>query len=116
MSLVELYTYRAVVNRIYDGDTITVDIDLGFGIVMKDQVIRLLGIDTPEIRGEERPQGIMSRSFVEQRIPVGTRIMIKTIKDKKEKYGRYLGTIFYGETLANLNEELLASGHADVYE
>lgn len=116
MSLVELYTYRAKVTKVYDGDTITVDIDLGFGIVMKEQSIRLLGIDAPEIRGEERQKGLSSRSFVADRLPIGTVITMKTVKDRKEKYGRYLATIYYGDTLINLNEEILTSGHARVYE
>lgn len=116
MSLVELYTYRAKVTKVYDGDTITVDIDLGFGIVMKEQSIRLLGIDAPELRGEERQQGLSSRFFVADRIPIGSVVIMKTVKDRKEKYGRYLATIYYGDTLVNLNEEIIANGHAKVYE
>jgi micrococcal nuclease len=116
MSLAELYTYRATVIKVYDGDTITVDIDLGFGIVIKKQSVRLLGIDAPELRGEERQQGLASRSFVVDRIPIGSVITLKTVKDKKEKYGRYLATIYYGDTLVNLNEEIVASGNAKIYE
>lgn len=116
MSLVELYTYRAKVTKVYDGDTITVDIDLGFGIVMKEQTIRLLGIDAPEIRGEDRQKGLSSRSFLADRIPIGSVVIMKTVKDRKEKYGRYLATIYYGDTLVNLNEEIIANGHAKVYE
>jgi micrococcal nuclease len=111
-----MYTYRALVNRIYDGDTITVDIDLGFGVILKDQNLRLLGIDTPEIRGEERPQGLLSRKFVEERIPVGSYIIITTVRDRKEKFGRYLATVFYGVDMTNLNEELLQNGMAKPYE
>lgn len=112
----KLYTYKATVNSIYDGDTIRVDIDLGFGIIFRDQPLRLLGIDTPELRGEERPQGLISRSFVEERIPVGSVIKIATQKDRKEKFGRYLATVYYGEESKNLNEELLQSGMAKPYE
>lgn len=112
----KLYTYKATVNSIYDGDTIRVDIDLGFGIIFRDQSLRLLGIDTPEVRGEERPQGLISKAFVEQRIPVGSVIKIATQKDRKEKFGRYLATVYYGEELKNLNEELLQNGMAKPYE
>lgn len=53
-----LYYYRAFVENVYDGDTITCSIDCGFNFLMKKQKIRLLGIDTPEIRGEEREKAI----------------------------------------------------------
>lgn len=109
-----MYTYKAIVKSIYDGDTLRADIDLGFGVILSDQSLRLLGIDAPEMRGEERPQGLASRSFVAERIPVGSEITITTFKDRKEKFGRYLATIFYDGK--NLNEELLSSGHARPYE
>ena len=112
----QLYTYKATVKSIYDGDTIRVDIDLGFVVIFRDQSLRLLGIDTPEVRGEERSQGLISKAFVEQRIPVGSVIKIATQKDRKEKFGRYLATVYYGEELKNLNEELLDSGMATPYE
>lgn len=111
-----MYTYKALVKSIYDGDTLRADIDLGFGVILADQSLRLLGIDTPEIKGVERPQGIISRDFVVERIPVGSYIMIKTVKDRKEKFGRYLATVYYGEQQKNLNEELLSSGMATPYE
>lgn len=111
-----MYTYKATVKSIYDGDTIRVDIDLGFDIIFKNQSIRLLGIDTPELRGEERAAGLLSRSFVEERIPVGSVINIETQKDRKEKFGRYLATVYYGEESKNLNEELLQNGMAKPYE
>lgn len=116
MKWVDLYTYKATVTKVYDGDTITVDIDLGFGVVMKGQSIRLLGIDAPELRGEERQDGLASRSFVADRLPIGSVILMKTVKDRKEKYGRYLATIYYGDNLVNLNEEIIANGYARLYE
>lgn len=111
-----MYTYKAFVRSIYDGDTIRVDIDLGFGVILADQSLRLLGIDAPEIRGEERPQGLLSKNFVSERIPVGSYITITTVKDRKEKFGRYLATIFYGQDNTNLNEELINFGYAKIYE
>ena len=111
-----MYTYKAIVKRIYDGDTITVDIDLGFGIIFKDQTIRLLGIDTPELRGEERSDGLKSRSFVVERLPINSEVIITTVKDRKEKFGRYLATVYYGDDMKNLNEELLQNGMAKPYE
>ena len=56
-----LYFYKAVVRSVYDGDTVTLDIDLGLGVWLKKQKIRLYGINTPEIRGEERESGLISK-------------------------------------------------------
>ena len=58
-----MYEYCAKVVSVYDGDTITVDIDLGFGIVLKKQKLRLLGINTPEVRGAEKILGILIIGF-----------------------------------------------------
>ena len=50
-----MYEYKATVTKVYDGDTITVDFDLGFGIILKKQTIRLFGINTPEVREQRKP-------------------------------------------------------------
>ena len=55
------YNYRAIVKSVHDGDTFTVDIDLGFGVWLKDQNIRLYGINAPEVKGEFRSLGFTSR-------------------------------------------------------
>tara|TARA_R110002060_G_scaffold49061_2_gene60052 strand:- start:759 stop:1082 length:324 start_codon:yes stop_codon:yes gene_type:complete len=107
-----LYEYKAQVISVYDGDSITVDIDLGFGIFMKGQKIRLLGIDTPEIRGDERPEGLIARDALRARI-VGQSIIIKTHKDTKGKYGRWLGEVILGSE--NINKWLLTEGYAKPY-
>lgn len=107
-----LYHYKAFVTRVYDGDTITVDFDLGFGIWKKDQNIRLLGIDTPEIRGEERPQGLISAEALRNRI-LDKQVIIVTDKDQTGKYGRWLGTVYLEQE--NLNEWLLNEGLAKPY-
>ena len=99
-----MYEYRALVRKVYDGDTITVDIDLGFDIILTKQKIRLLGINTPEVRGKERPQGLISRDALRKKI--GSKwITIKTQQDKKGKYGRWLGTIYIDNE--NVNEWLI---------
>jgi len=108
-----MYEYRAFVRKIYDGDTITVDIDLGFDIVLKAQKIRLLRINTPEVRGEQRPEGLKSRDALRQRI--GNKwIKIKTEKDKKGKFGRWLGEIWFEDEC--INDWLLKEGLAEVYK
>ena len=107
-----MYEYRALVRKVYDGDTITVDIDLGFDMLLRNQKIRLLGINTPEVRGKERPEGLKSRDALRDKI--GSKwVIIKTKKDKKGKYGRWLGTIFIEDE--NVNEWLIKEGLAEVY-
>lgn len=108
-----MYEYRALVRKVYDGDTITVDIDLGFDMILRNQKIRLLGINTPEVRGKERERGLISRDAL--RTKIGSKwIIIKTQLDKKGKYGRWLGTIFIEEE--NVNEWLIKEGLAEVYK
>lgn len=108
-----MYEYRAFVRKVYDGDTITVDIDLGFDMVLKNQKIRLLGINTPEVRGKERAAGLVSRDALRKKI--GSKwITIKTQQDKKGKYGRWLGTIFILDE--NVNNWLLTEGLAEEYK
>lgn len=110
-----MYKYKATVVSVYDGDTIRVNIDLGLGIHNKGEdgkgvVIRLYGINTPEIRGEERPQGLLSRDYLRKLI-LGKQIVIETIKDTKGKYGRYLGKIYIGGLY--VNEDLVTNGYAE---
>jgi len=120
----EKYTYSAIVTDVYDGDSITVDISLGFGIWTKGMKIRLSGIDTPEIRGEEREAGLVSRDVLRE-IILNKEVIIKTEKDKTGKYGRYLGTVFVSPTylnesdnneeLVNVNEWLVTNNYAERY-
>lgn len=105
-----MYEYNATVTKVYDGDTITVDIDLGLNMIFTGQKIRLFGIDTPEVRGDEREEGLKSRDWLQGMI-LGKSILIRTIKDKKGKYGRYLGKIYIGNLC--LNDELVTLGLAE---
>ena len=108
-----MYEYSAEVKKVYDGDTITVDFDLGFGIILRKQKIRLLGINTPEVRGESRDQGLISRDRLHERI-LGKTVTIKTSRDKKGKYGRWIGEVFIKDE--NINQWLLNEGLAVVYD
>jgi len=115
-----MYEYKAIVKKIYDADTITVDIDLGFGIWMMKQSIRFYGIDAPEISGEERPEGLIAKGMLLKWIPVNTEIVIRTHKDAKGKYGRWLGEILVPDvanlgTFININERLVSEGYAKPY-
>lgn len=107
-----MWEYRAFVRKVYDGDTITVDFDLGFDILLKNQKIRLAGINTPEVRGEQRAEGLISRDALRSRI-ANKWIIIKTEKDKKGKYGRWIGTVILDDE--NINEWLINEGYAKVY-
>lgn len=105
------YYYNAKVLDVYDGDTITVDVDFGFSIRMEMR-IRLWGIDTPEIRGKERSNGLISRDYLREMI-LGKDIILETIKDSKGKYGRILGIIHFNGL--NVNEHLINEGLAKKY-
>ena len=59
-----LFFYKAKVTNIYDGDTITCNIDCGFGVILRKQKIRLYGINTPEVRGEDKEKGIKIRDIL----------------------------------------------------
>jgi micrococcal nuclease len=106
------YKYNAKCISVYDGDTITIDIDLGFHIIMKNQKIRLYGINTPEIRGDEREEGLKSKEYLSN-IILGKDIILQSIKDKSGKYGRILGIIWYNNE--NINQKLLDNNYATKY-
>lgn len=107
-----LYHYRAVVRSQYDGDTWRLDIDLGFGIWMRNQSVRLYGIDTPELRGESRERGLEVRDRVRGMWPEGTEVTIQTLKDKTGKYGRWLAIIWPDNLTISANKYLLNAGMA----
>ena len=65
------YVYQAEIVRVYDGDTVFMDIDLGFRIVLHNEPLRLWGVDTPEVRGDEKERGIAVRDLVREWLPVG---------------------------------------------
>ena len=88
-----MYEYKCKVVHIVDGDTVDIDIDLGFGVWLRDQRVRLYGIDTPESRTrdlEEKKYGLAAKEFLTKWLSSGT-VSIKTHKDAKGKFGRILG-------------------------
>lgn len=117
------YEYKAKVVDIFDGDTITVDIDLGFEVFLCNQKVRLLGIDTPESRTSDKIEkvfGTLSKEFTKKFIDScrDKSITLRTYLEKsevdaritgeqKEKFGRILGRIINPETKAILNDELI---------
>ena len=112
-----LYHYKALITAAYDGDTVTADVDLGMKTEVKGEKLRLNRINTPEVRGEEREAGLVSRDWLRERI-VGRSVLIETFKDKKGKYGRYIAEIWLPENggYTNINDELVERGLAEYRE
>jgi len=113
-----LYQYRAKVTHIVDGDTIDVELDLGFDITYKAR-IRFQGVNTPESRTrdlEEKALGLAAKDFVGRWLveQTGMNPVIETSLDKKGKFGRVLGRILDDEGVC-LNDVLIAEGIATPY-
>jgi micrococcal nuclease len=112
-----MFTYQAKVCRIIDGDSIVLDIDLGFNTWLNKQHIRLHGIDTPEYRTRdlvEKQHGTLAKNLVESLIKPGDSVIIKTVLDKHEKFGRILGIIEL-QNGVNLNQLLIEEKLAVLY-
>jgi len=106
-----LYSYQAFVERVIDGDTLKVEIDLGFNIRIRE-ILRLRAIDCPEI---DTLEGKAAKRFVERELAHGGFIIVKSIQTRKEKWGRYLGDIFCSNKAGDqvyLNNLLLEKGYA----
>lgn len=122
-----MYEYRVNIKRVVDGDTVDVDIDLGFGVWLRGERVRLYGIDTPESRTRdkvEKKYGLLAKDFLKYnlRSKEGT-IVLKTHKDGKGKFGRILGEFIriendghpvYEERI-NLNQLMIEQHHAVAY-
>ena len=104
-----MYTYRAIVRKIVDGDTIDCDVDMGFRAWRMNERFRLAGINAPEMRGPERDAGKASKAFVESLIKPGAEIIIETDKDP-DNFGRWIATVYINEK--SLNDALVENGHA----
>jgi len=111
-----MYEYRVKkVLKVVDGDTIDVDIDLGFDISYTQRV-RLAGIDTPESRTtdkKEKALGLEVKDRLKKAIDAATNVVIKTEKpDSSEKYGRILGWVFLDDNKVSINQTLIDEGYA----
>jgi micrococcal nuclease len=107
--------YVKKVTKIVDGDTIDVDIDLGFDISFSSRV-RLAGIDTPESRTADKMEkalGIEAKEYLKKSIDAAKTVVIKTEKmDSSEKYGRILGWVFLDGSEISINQKMIDDGHA----
>ena len=117
LSPAKLYHYRATITAVYDGDTCTADVDLGFKVTVRGEKIGLARINAPEIRGAGRLAGLASRDFLRELI-FGREVLLQTIRNKRGKYGRYLGEIVVkqGSRNVNANDALVRAGHAEYVE
>ena len=115
-----MYEYRCNVVRVIDGDTVDVDIDLGFGVWMRKQRIRMYGMDTPESRTrdlEEKKYGLAAKDFLKGMLDDPKGIVLKTHKDGKGKFGRILGELWRISDYADqsINDYMIDKHHAVAY-
>jgi micrococcal nuclease len=111
-----MYEYLCDVLRIVDGDTLDVDIDLGFATKLTKKRIRMLGIDTPESRTrdkEEKKRGLLSKKFLLGMCPIGSKIRL--VSHGTGKFGRILGEIFTPEGEVSINKIMCDEGYAVEY-
>ena len=119
-----MYEYRATINRVIDGDTVDIDIDLGFGITMKDERVRIMGIDTPESRTRDKVEdlfGEAAKARVKELLK-GEAILKTEVnkdgEDMKGKFGRVLGDFYIEQedgTWKLMTKMLIEEGHAVPY-
>ena len=113
-----MYQYKATIIKIVDGDTVDVDIDLGFEVWLKNQRIWLYGIDTPESRTSDKTEkvfGKLAAAKVLEFCPIGSNIVLQTkTDDSRGKYGRILGELIT-EDGTNVNTFLVDNAYAVAY-
>ena len=118
-----MYEYKVEVIKVVDGDTIDVNIDLGFGMSYNKQRVRLMGIDTPESRTrdlEEKVYGKAAKNYLKQLLASGN---VSLVSHDKGKFGRILGELFVKdneghpvfETNISVNQAMIDNHHAVAY-
>ena len=120
-----MYEYRCTVLKVVDGDTVDVDIDLGFGIVLTDERVRIMGIDTPESRTSDKVEkvfGLAAKKRLKELLGKTTKLKTQIARDGEDmrgKFGRVLGdfTVFDAKTDSwrMVTEVLIEEGHCVPY-
>ncbi|MFV0378959.1 MAG: thermonuclease family protein [Mangrovibacterium sp.] len=130
-----MYQYQAEIVKVVDGDTYEVDIDLGLSVWVRGERLRLYGVNTPEVYGVKKDSteylsGKAASDFAKSLVRKGDLVIVETLKDEKEKFGRYLAVIYIRvnpdvlEGLENIrsvgdfycfNDLLIAKGLAQPY-
>lgn len=108
-----MYLYNATVVKVVDGDTVDLDIDLGFYMKTR-QRIRLANIDAPEMRGKEKQQGKEAKAFLKELLLTeDNKVQVETVKTGK--FGRWLGVLYLKQLDHSVNAEMIDKGHAEIY-
>ena len=111
-----MYQYKIKkINRIIDGDTVDLDIDLGFGLILSQRV-RLKGINAPETKTlnvEEKSKGLEAKEWLKKELSREGEWIIETTKE--DKYGRILGTLYFVGDSISINQKMLSEGIAKHY-
>jgi len=111
-----MYTYKVTITHIVDGDTVDVDINLGFAVVLKKQRVRLYEIDTPESRTRdkvEKKYGLAAKQYLKNKLENATNIYLKS--HDKGKFGRILGELFIDDNSKSVNMQMVDDHHAVYY-
>ncbi len=109
---IEDYVRKATVVRVVDGDTIVVNVDLGFGIWRNNQKVRLLGIDCPEVVGKTKAAGLAAKDATIAWLAGLDRVLIQTFVVDTDSFGRTLAKVWRPGSADDLSGYLLAQGHA----
>lgn len=108
-----MYEYKATVLRVVDGDTVDIEIDLGFTVSVRQRV-RLQGLNAAE---HNTSAGVEAKKYLEALLPVGKDVLVKSSKPGGgDKYGRYLAEITPADASGSVNDSLVASGHAVIWD
>jgi micrococcal nuclease len=114
------YIYHATVLHVVDGDTVDLSVSLGFDVHHRTR-FRLAGINAPESHGPRAcDEGRAAKQYLADTLKVGTHVIVKTSRDRKEKYGRYLADVFLVDASGNpldrsVNDTMVDAGHATPY-
>jgi len=110
-----MYRYKVIVDRVIDGDTVDVDIDLGFGMTYKKQRVRMMGIDTPESRTRDLKEKFYGKASKANLVRILDGKDIQLVSHDKGKFGRILGELFIGDSKYSINQQQIDEFHAVPY-
>ena len=113
-----MYQYKVSVVKVVDGDTLDVDIDLGFGMSYKKQRVRMMGIDTPESRTRDKVEKLFGKASKKHLTHLLSEGNITLVSHDKGKFGRILGELFVhneDESVINVNKQMILDHHAVEY-
>ena len=110
-----MYRYKVYVTKIVDGDTVDVDIDLGFGMIYKKQRVRMMGIDTPESRTRDLEEKFYGKASKANLKKILNGKDVELVSHDKGKFGRILGELFVGDSSFSVNQQMIKDCHAVPY-